>query len=347
MSDVNQSETKPVAWTRKCISGRRKRFPRHTVLLSARTAVAMLFLCCFQDIALAGGQECMAIYYRAKPPACVDQVLADLRKTPPESREPTTVIGFLAQLFQDSSQERERILKAETSAYVRTVDLVALYRAGLADDAQKFVAANNLSAVSERVHAMRLTTLDAVKPYSIPGDNDLLIGAYMASGNIVIIKRILDNYSSADDAMVHDGLRIGFMMSKFGPGLAPKGRDAVTIQAACARYQCRTDQTKLLRVMTLATAIWSLQSLSEQDDKIKKAMSDFLASDPRLKTLFSIEQAAFSNYVTAVIVTTTLKDDHGRPEQAQAYAAMSRSASIYENLGSADEAFTPMTGLKN
>jgi hypothetical protein len=224
--------------------------------------------------------------------------------------------------------------------------LLSLYRAGLPDDAQKFAAANDLAALSEKLRGMRLVALDAVKPSSIPGENDLLIGAYMASGNATFIQRILDNYSSADDAMASDGFRVGLMMSKFGPGLAPKGRKAVTVQAACEKYRCKEDQTKLLRVMTLGTALWSLQSLSGQDAGIQKTLSDFFARDTRLKMLFTTEQTAFGNYLTAMVVITTFKDDHTGADREQAYAAMDKSASIYESLGSAKEAFAPTMNLK-
>jgi hypothetical protein len=312
----------------------------------ASSAFALALLCFFCVIGVANAQQCMTSYYREKSPACIDQALAQFRQMPPNPRsEPSTMIGFLAQVFRNSAQERERVLKAESSDYLKSVMLLGLYRAGLPDDAQKFAAANNLSALSEKLRGMRLVALDAVKPSSTPGDNDLLIGAYMASGNAALIQRILENYSSADDAMAGDGFRMGLMMSKFGPGLAPKGRNAITVQAACEKYRCKEDQAKLLRVMTLATALWSLQSLSGQDDVIKKALSDFFARDPRLKTLFAAEQTAFGNYLTAMVIVTTLKPDQTGVDR-ETYAAMDRSASSYENLGSAKEAFAPMMNLK-
>jgi hypothetical protein len=309
-------------------------------------AFALALLCFLPAVGVASAQQCMTSYYREKSPACVDEVLAQFRQKPPNPRaEPSNMIGLLAQIFSSSAQERERILKAESSDYVKSVMLLSLYRAGLPDDAQKFATANNLSALSEKLRGMRLVALDAVKPSSIPGDNDMLIGAYMASGNTKFIQRILENYSSADDAMAGDGFRMGLMMSKFGPGLVPKGRNAVTVQAACAKYQCKEDQTKLLRVMTLATALWSLQSLSGQDDGIKKTLSDFFARDARLKNLFTIEQTAFGNYLTAMVVVTTLKPDQTGVDH-ETYAAMDKSASIYESLGSAKDAFAPMMNLK-
>ncbi len=313
----------------------------------ASCSLALALLCFFSAAGVAGAQQCMTSYYREKSPACVDQVLAQFRQMPPGSRsEPGTLIGFVGQIFRSSAQERERILKAELSDNLKSVILNSLYRAGLPQDAQKFAAANNLAVPPESLRATRLVALDAVKPSSVPGDNDLLIGAYMASGNTTLVQRILENYSSADDAMAGDGLRMGLMMGKFGPTMTPKGRSAVTVQAACAKYQCKEDQTKLLRVMTLGTALWSLQSLSAQDDGIKKALADFFARDARLKNLFTIEQTAFGNYLTALVIITTFKDDHAAADRDQAYTAMDKSASIYESLGSAKEAFAPMMNLK-
>jgi hypothetical protein len=197
-------------------------------------------LCFFAAVGIANAQQCMTNYYRAKAPACLDEVLAQIRQMPPNARaEPSAAIGFLAQIFKDSPRERERVLKGELSDNVKSVVLNSLYRAGLPQDAQNFATANNLSVPPENLRATRLVALDAVKPSSIPSDSDLLIGAYMASGNAALVQRILDNYSTADDAMAGDGFRIGLMMSKFGPGLAPKGRNAVTTPAACANTAAR------------------------------------------------------------------------------------------------------------
>ena len=309
--------------------------------------IALMFMQLCPGAAFAAAEGCTAIYYRAKSPACIDDALTTFRQAAESNNgEPDSLIGFLAELFRTSPRERERLLNAEPSHYVKSVHLISLYRAALPDEAQKFAAANDLSGLADRLRATRITPLDAVKPSSFPGDNDLLIGAYMASGNASRIQRILDNYTGADDTMVNDGLRFGFMMSKFGPNLAPKGREAVMIKAACTRYDCQADQTKLLRVMTLGTAIWSLQSLSAQDDGVKKTLSDFFSRDQRLKNLFAAEQAAFGNYMTAIMLVTTLQKDRTGADQDQAYAMMNKSASIYENLGSSKDAFKPFNNLK-
>jgi hypothetical protein len=307
------------------------------------TIALILFSLC---PAAAQQQDCMASYYRSKSPACVDEVIAQLRRTQGSRSEPSALIGFLAQLFRDSLSERERILKGDSSDYVKSVDLVILHRAGLADEAQKFAAANNLAAANDKLRAARLVPLDALQPSSVPGDNDLLIGAYMASGNAAFLQKILSNYASADDDMTSDALRIGFMNGKFGPTLAPKGREPAIMQAACAKYQCKTDPAKLLRIMTLSSAIWALQSLAAKDDGVKKALADFFEGDARLKNLYTAERTAFGNYLTTIVAVTALKNDQRSADQEQVFAAMSKSASIYENLGSPAEAFAPMTSLK-
>jgi hypothetical protein len=89
-------------------------------------------------------------------------------------------------------------------------------------------------------------------------------------------------------------------------------------------------------VLTLATASWSLQSLSQQDEGIKNTLSNFFAGDARLKTLFFVEQNAFANYLTTVIGLAGLPNAE----------VLNRSAEMYERLGPANEAFVPPTNSK-
>jgi hypothetical protein len=324
-------------WTVRARSARairkKARLVCPAILKIAGIVVVLVCLNFPPRIAFAVGQECMLGYYRTKTSACADGILADFRQRP--QSDPNTLIGFLAQLFRTSQPERERILNAETSDQLKTVDVVSLYRAGLPDQAEAFAKANNLSALADKVRTTHLPTLDAVKP-SVPADNDLLVGAFMASGEPAFIQRILASYSDADDGMIGDGLRIGFMMSKFGPTLAAKGRKPVIMQVACEKYQCKSDPAKLLRVLTLATALWSLQSLSQQDDQIKSTFNNFFAGDPRLKTLLFVEQNAFANYLTMIVGLAGLPDN----------PVLSRSAERYEKLQPANEAFAPPSNIK-
>jgi len=282
----------------------------------------------------------MSDYYRTKPPGCVDSMLSQLRTAPRSKSDPSTVVGFLAQLFVTSPAEKQRILNEEPSDYVRSVDLVALYRAGLLDDARKFSDKYQLAALLQRLEASRLAPLATARPSSVPADNDLLIGAYMASGDPAYIGRILENFSSADDGSVSDAMRMALMQSKFGPTLTPKGRESVMAPAGCAKYQCKSDPAKFLRVLTLASAFWALQSLAQNDEGIRKTFAGFFERDARLKKLLVIEQTAFGNYLTYLVGVLTLNPDHASTN-AETYAAMSKSASAYETLKPASDAFPP------
>ena len=46
--------------------------------------------------------------------------------------------------------------------------------------------------------------------------------------------------------------------------------------------------------------------------------------------------------MTAIVLISTFQKDRTGADQDQAYAMMSKSASIYENLGSSNDAFEPL-----
>ena len=166
--------------------------------------IAILLVLVQLGSAAAANTDCMSHYYRSKPADCIDSTLSQLRTATRSKSDPSTVIGFLAQLFVTSPAEKARILNDEPSDYIRSVDLVALHRAGLAEDARQFAEKYQLSALLGKLQASRLAPLATVIPSSTPADNDLLIGAYMASGDTAFITRILQNFSSADDGMASD-----------------------------------------------------------------------------------------------------------------------------------------------
>ena len=294
-------------------------------------AIGLLLLQCLP--AVAEDQNCMNDYYRTRIPACVDAVLSQFgQPVPGTTSEPSAVVGFLAQIFITSSTEKQRILSSASTVFVKWVDLLALQRAGLTEDARKFADENRLAAVLQRLESNHRPPLAEVRPLSIPADNDLLIGAYMASGDTGFIERILGNFSSLDDSSASDALRMGLMTSKFGPTFTPKGRENVMSPASCAKYQCKADPAKFLRLLTASSAFWALQSLAQRDDGIRKTFSGFFARDARLKNLLAAEQAAFGNYIAALAMSAAFKPDQVSPEGRQTYEAMSKAASAYENL---------------
>jgi hypothetical protein len=96
---------------------------------------------------------------------------------------------------------------------------------------------------------------------------------------------------------------------------------------------------KMLRVLTLSSAFWALQSLAQHDDGIKTTFDGFFARDPRHKNLAATEQAAFGNYLTTLVALVALKPDQGATEAGPAYTSMSKAALSYENLEPAQTVF--------
>lgn len=293
------------------------------------TALAIAAHC--WPAAAAAQDDCTNGYYRTKSPDCIGTVLSQLRQVASTIKgEPSTIIGFLAEVMRSSPESKQRIL-ADTPVTISPFVLLALHRAGLLNDARLYAEKHRLSILQQELNTQPATTLAAIKPLSLPGDNDLLIGAYMASGDRAYVQRILANFSGADDSIASDAMRVGFLMSKFGATLTPQGRANTVAPALCAKYKCKEDTAKVLRVMTLATGFWALQALGQKDEGIQKTFASFFERDPRLKKLLMAEQVVFGNYLTALVVVTSLKPEPSQPE-SEGYKALSKSATAYETF---------------
>jgi len=293
---------------------------------------ALVFLAMLGTAAAAGGPDCYATFYQTKDMTCIDALIESVRKqeaTGDQARSaPEAAIGFLAQVFRDYPQQEVRILTQDASPRLKSVYLTALFRAGKLEDAKIYADAIGWMDGFKRYSDGGITPLKLVNPLAYPGENDLLIGAYMASGNTEYATRILANYKSAADGMVSDAIRISLMTSKFGPNLTPPGRENAMMPAACERYQCKTDPRSLMRVMTLTTGLWAVRSLAQRDEGIKGALIDFFKSDQRIQQLSAREEVAFGNYLTMVIAYAAIKDN----------PKINESLSTYEKLGTPEAA---------
>lgn len=286
--------------------------------------------------------DCYTTFYQTKTMECVDAFLGMVSKSAPNWRKqphsmPSGPIGFLAELFSDYPQKREDILKKDTSDDVKSIYLMALFRAGLIDEAKGYAEKKSFTESFEKFKSFAIPTLKHVKPNADASENDLLIGAYMASGNTDYIEAILANYTGAPDAMVSDAFRVALMHDKFGPNLTPPGRENTMAHAACKKYDCKAHLNDFMHVMTLSSAFWAVQSLAHEDEGIKKTLLKFLGDNKHLKQLLADEQNAFGNYVTMLIAYAGVKDN----------ANINSSLSIYENLGSAKDAFNAIDLKKN
>lgn len=279
---------------------------------------------------------CYSTFYLTKNMDCIDEVVGLLKKSPPSNQKNPAIIGFLAQIFVIYPKEKERLLHQEIPPHVKSIYLASLYRAGLQEDVEEYAQKHGITEEAKTIEVSRTPKLKDISPEFDAGDNDLLIGAYMASGDITQIQRILANFSSAESMMVGDALRMSLMHSKFGPSLTPQGREKTMAIAACHKYECKSNMQKTMRLMTLSSAFWALQSLSQKDDAIKNAFITFFGSDPRLQQLLATERVAFSNYLTMLVAFAAVKDDAG----------INSSLTIYEQLGSAEDAANAMIQKK-
>jgi hypothetical protein len=174
----------------------------------------------------------------------------------------------------------------------------ALYDANLPDEATTYSVANGLPDVVGQLRNRAWGPVRLLRRSVSPAQNDLLIGAYMASGNARYIEYVLTEFANAEDAMAGDAFRIALMKDRFGTALTPPGRQATTLVAACQKYGCKSDMRNLMRLMTLSSGFWAVQSLSRRDEGIRNTIAGVFDRDPRLKRLFFAEQNAFANYLT-------------------------------------------------
>jgi len=289
--------------------------------------------------------SCYTTFYQTKDMQCIEALTGTLlpkieAKSPPKNLADHSnlegLVGFFADLFTVYPQEKTLVLSKETSPFIKSLYVEALYRANLPQEAQTYANANSMSEIFKAYAEHNIPPLKSLQPGSNPSDNDILIGAYSVSGKAEYIQRVLENFTSADDGMVSDALRMSFMQGKFGPTLAAPSRDKVMVMAACKKYECKTNMQKMMRVMTLASAFWALQSLSQHDEGIKNAFTDFFAKDQRLQKLVLIEENTFSNYLTTVALYSAVKDNPN----------VNSSLSLYENLAPAKDVSDAMVSVK-
>ncbi|MBU1039794.1 MAG: hypothetical protein KKF77_01680 [Proteobacteria bacterium] len=303
------------------------------LLLISAMLVAFLIPC---DCIAADSITCMTFFYKTRDIACISTVADSLRTAPATQVSKgashfQASVGFLAEVFQAYPQEKSRLLKVSAPPLAQEVYFEALCRAGLQDEAKRYAEANGLSAGLKHLQHGGTTPLKQLKTATAPGENDLLIGAYMATGNTQHIKTILAGYSSAPDTVASDAFRFGLMQGRSGQK-NPRNGQATMARAGCQKYACKTDMHNFMRVLTLSSAYWALQSLGQRDEGIKKTFSDFFDSNPRLNLLRKTEHAAFSNYMTMLITLPATNND----------PSIEAFLSSYENLGSPKDAETAL-----
>ena len=281
-------------------------------------------------------EVCYITYYQTKSGACLDSMLEQIKAIPIppiKGGNSDSLIGFFAQLFSTDLEEKNRIIAKDLGPGIRSIFVAALYRADQSQDAIELAEKIGQNDFLIHYKADFPSILKTAQPTNYPGENDFLIGAYKASGDMKYIKSILNNYTSADDQMASDAMRMGLMQAKFGGELKAMGRESVMLPVACDRYNCKANPQQFLRVVTLLTALWAVRSLSEKDMGVKQAYQNFFESDARLQKIHLVEINNFTNYITGLITYVALKND------PKLNPALNATLLTYEKFGTAKEIF--------
>lgn len=268
---------------------------------------------------------CMQNFYMYKKTECLDAIVSMMElhgiKDEAGAINPATV-GFFAGVFSAMPEIKSRLLTGASSSKIAPLYILGLNKAGLSQDAQAYAANNNQADFFDKAIKKDSTLLADIKPISNPMDNDFLIGAYMATGDKEHIKKILGNFSTASDQMVGDALRLSMVQARFGTAFSPPGRDSQIVKNACARYECKKDRNTFMRVLTMSSAFWALNSLGQKDSGIKEVSKNFFENDQRLKKIMIGESVAFSNYMVSLALNAAIKDN----------ASNNKALSDYEEL---------------
>jgi hypothetical protein len=281
-------------------------------------------------VAQAPAADCALTYYREKSEVCLDETLAGLRDAMSVKPEVNAaMVGFLAGVIKSTPAMEGKIVAAIGPPAMKATILMALDRAGRDEAARSFAQTENLQAALAGLENELPPRLDEVKPRSAAADNDMLIGAFMATGDPAYIKAILGNFSAAEDDQIRDAVRIALMQGRFDEH-DPRGGYRRLARVACGKYQCKHDSSAFSRIMTLSSAYWALASLAAKDETIRKTSQAFLAADPRVKAIEQNEEDAFAAYLERLADWTAARNDPNSADKAKAEEAR---LSGYENLG--------------
>ncbi len=245
--------------------------------------------------------ECPNDYYVSKASACLTQLISLLEKLPNPKKPELGVqeyfyAGFLGAGVLSSDTGIQRAIDNLTSAHARAIASVALCVAGRAQEANTLAESAHFSIVCREAPSPPLL---AISPVDRSEQNDLLIGAYASTGDVRFIEHILSNFVGADQAMVAEAIRLDLVKgSKVGPEPpVGKGKFARIAQALCTKYDCQRDRRSFMRLLTLSSAHWALNSLSQADERMAGALNGFFAEHRDLAATQTSEEGAFFLYV--------------------------------------------------
>lgn len=299
----------------------------HAFLVS----VVLLVFAAMPARAAPADKDCTQNFYQHKDAQCITTVIKQLNSrgiADDTGAINPALIGFFARIFSSDAALTSVILDKTASMKSAPLFIAALDKAGLAQQAETYAASSGHQEFYAAMRDKKTTPLSEVTPRNSPADNDYLIGAYSASGDIAYIKKILGNFTAVAPQMAADALRVSMVMNKFGPTFSPPDRTSEIMQFACARYECKKDRADLMRLLTLSSAFWALNSLAVNDAAIKTSLTETFVDDARLKNILAAENVAFSNYLVSITLLAAFPDNADAKATVAAFESLKPAATL-------------------
>ncbi|MDA0782501.1 MAG: hypothetical protein O2970_10400 [Proteobacteria bacterium] len=303
-------------------------------------------MCCFIHANASAGQELscdkVETFYQTHQFDCIDKLLKALDKMDNPKLDPNRIqnqIGFLAAIFTSYPDKIDSILDKQVSKNSQSALIGALYRAGMLDEAAVYADKVDMATLLNSYKKSPLPLLNKTYSQYNPGDNDFLIGAFMATGDKSYIENVLHQYGEADDKIVRYALRIAAMQGKFGSTLLPakrkeeyiKQHKELPLKALVNRERWKQNPKEMLQTLTMSSAFWALSSLTKEHKPIAETLTHFFGDDKRLNLIAREEANNFSNYIMLSIVMPAMAQSKSE-EQKEFAQKVEIFLTDYENF---------------
>lgn len=255
---------------------------------------------------LASDNNCYMKYYQNRDIGCVENFVEQINAMPENSAQKLYAgIGFFAEVFS-TDKHKKRLFKQAVTPSSQIVFTEALLYAQKPKEAEDFAKEHGLTKFFETRAQQKYLPLNKIIPKTNAAYNDLLLGAFFASGKEQYIQAIWQNMALSSEQKAKDAIRLGLLKLKFGDRFAPKGRKSEIVNHACQKYHCKKDAKDFIHLLTLTTTYWSTHSLAAEHPKIQKTINAFFKKHKALSDAHKLEQQLFSNYLTISVVSSAL-----------------------------------------
>jgi hypothetical protein len=208
------------------------------------------------------------------------------------------VIGALSGVFLTNYKCTKKILKNSTnySQFIKFILLKSLLYSKFDEKTlNEFIFKNNFHQYLENFKNIK--DINKIIPNYLPSDNDLLIGIFTTTGNYKYIDAILKNFTNniKRTEIITDSFRFGNSILMFGDQKEKEYYILTEIQDSIKKkYYKKDDHFLFFKILTLSTAIWTVKSLSLENEDLKKHIYKFMESN-NLKEYFVKEEVIASN----------------------------------------------------